>query len=304
MPAVPRRVAAVVLLTSVLVVASVAQGAARRNLVYDLPQDTLERFDFSVSSLVETALVRLPAEADRYDLEPLRARLASVQTTLSGTLERFVGRAFRDDSLGVIARLVDLDGTLARGGEPVGLDVTGLEGKSVSLRLHDSGELLDSVGWDHLSGAMRGHDVVAEVLLQQVLRLPATAPRGSGAVGATFKLRFSVDSSLQRTWDHVLSWTLADPGDCRGCLALAYEGPLMEKVRDKHPARPMVMDGQGRVEGVVLLDRGGRSRPLLRHEWTTTWTRKVRSERDNGSMRGEVEQTVTTHGRIQRKDEP
>jgi len=264
----------------------------------------IERFDFSVTSTVQTDLSRLPAEAERYDVGSLTARIASVTTTVDGTLERYVGRAFRDGSFGVVARVIDLSGTIARDGGPEALDTTLLDGKSVSLRIHDSGEVLDSVGWAHLSGAGRGGDLVTDLLLQQVLRLPANPPRGDDAVGATFKLRFSVDGSLERGWDHVLGWTRADAGGCSGCLALAYSGELMEKTRDKHPARPMTLDGNGRVEGTIVLGKGGKARPLVSHTWTTTWTRTIRSERDNGTLRGELQQTVTTTGSLQSREEP
>ncbi len=302
----PRAAAAAALLlaAAVLAAATVADAAGRRSLRYHLPQDTLESFRFEVAQRVTTELTRLPPEADAYDVASLTERLDDVSTAVSGRLERYVGRVFRDSSLGLISRLVDVEGTIARGADaPAPVDLGVLEGKSVSLRVLGSGEILDSFGWAWFSGAARGADLVVEPLLLQVFRLPAHAPK-SDPLGSTFRVRWNVDPSLERVVDHVVAFSPADaPDSCRRCVAMTYTADLREASRDQHPARPMALDGTGTLSGTLVVGApvaGGR--PLVSHTWEATWDRTVRSEREGGALRGEIELHVELSGGLWRDD--
>ena len=180
--------------------------------------------------------------------------------------------------------------------------LTQLSGKSISMRVHRSGELLDSFGWSHLSGAGRGGDLVTEVLLQPVLRLPHQVPKPGRPVGSTFRLRYSVDGMLERDQTWVLSYERADgAAPCRGCLVLVYEGSITEASTDKHPARPMVLSGTGTIEGSIVLGPGRGRRALVRHDWSVAWTRKLRTERENGTLRGELLQTALIEGWVEQE---
>ena len=282
-----------------------ADAAGRRSVEYLLPQDTLERFQFEATHHLTTELVRLPPEADAYDVAGLQADIADVTTTISGGMERFVGRVFRDRSLGVVSRLVDLDATVDRGAGPGPLDLSDLDGKSVSLRVHGSGELLDSFGWSHLLGAGRPGDLVVEALLMQVFRLPPHVAKGKDKQATTYRLRFSPDPSVERNWDHVVAFTAADPpADCKRCVAMDYAGSLQEASRDKHPARPMALKAMGSIEGKMVLGpvvSAGR-RPLISNSWTIRWDRTITSERAGGATRGEIKQTATITGRFFQED--
>lgn len=282
-----------------LLSAAGAGAASRRDLWYRIPQDSVERFSFEATRTVATVFSTMPEEAASFDLAPLQERLARVETTIEGSIERMVARVFRDGSLGLVTRLVDLRGSIGRGGAPSPLDLVGLQGKSVAFRILPSGELLDSFGWGHLAGAGRGGDHVTDVLLQPILRLPASIPGPGQAMPATFQVRIPVEEVLERRQQWSIVWTAAQPEpSCRGCVALDYEGGVVEDSADRHPARPMDLHGVGKVSGRVVLGRGSGQRSLVAHAWAITWERTVRSTRDDGSVRGEIGQQVVASGRV------
>lgn len=291
-----RLAAASLALILALAAATVATAAVRRNLYYNLPEDRLEAFAFELRQVVHTEFTRLPPEAKAYDTDDLMERIGRSDTRATGRIERVVARAFRDGSLGLVTRIAALDGTTDRGEGARPLEVTGLVGKSLSQRLLRSGQLVDSFGWEHLSGAGGGGDLVADVLLQSILRLPNTLPRGRPVL-ATWELRVPVDPFLERIQSWTLTWTEAPPPeDCPRCTAVAYTGSIGERSRDSHPARPMSLEGSASVEGVVVLGRPGRR--LLQHRWTIRWDRRVRSHRSNETLRGELTQTVELSGAL------
>ena len=281
-----------------LLVVPAASQAARRNLRYKLTQDTLEAFTFEVKHTVGTTFDRLPPEADSYDTAPLAQSLETVTTTVEGSLERVVGRVFRDSSLGLVTRVLNLKGTVDRGGGAQAASLEGLEGKSVSMRVLESGELLASSGWSHIAGAGRGGELVVPVLLQSVLRLPFQVPEGGGTMPLSFRLRVPFDAllNLDQSWD--LAFSAADaPEECgRRCIALTYEGKATEVAEDQHPARPMKRDSQAIVSGTIVLDnKVGR---LFSHEFTLRWTHVVTSHRENETVRGALTQEQLVTGSI------
>ena len=96
-------------LLAVAIIAPSPSHAARRNLKYRLPADAIESLQFEVQHTVSTRFDTLPPEAEPYDVDALQASLAEVKTVLSGRIERVVGRVFRDSSLGLVSRVIDLD---------------------------------------------------------------------------------------------------------------------------------------------------------------------------------------------------
>ncbi len=294
----PRSGTAAVALALLLLgaLAGAAEAGPRRNLTYNLPEDRLESFALEVRQVVETSFTRLPPESKDYDVDDLMSRIGRSESKATGRLERVVARAFRDGSYGLVTRVAALEGTTDRGEGPRPLELNALVGKSLSLRVLSSGQVVDSFGWGHLAGASGGGDLVADALLQSVLRLPNTLPRGR-PVMATWDLRVPVDAFLQRVQSWVLTWTEAPaPADCKRCTALSYTGTLKEVSRDVHPARPMSLEGEGTVEGTLILGAG--SRRLQQHDWTTRWTRSVRSHRANDTLRGELSQSVELTGSL------
>ncbi len=290
-----RTLAAFVVLALLLPVAPA--DAARRNLTYKLAQDKVETLGFEVEHVVTTSFARMPPEAEPYDVEGLEASLAEVKVQVAGSLERVVGRVFRDSSLGLVTRVVGLAGTVDRGEGAEAIPFDELEGKSVSMRVLDSGELLASSGWEHLAGAGRGGDLVEPVLLQSVLRLPFTVPEGEGVLPASFRLRVPVDPllNLDQTWD--MKYGAGEvPKGCRRCVAITYAGTVTEAAEDQHPARPMKRQSEAEVSGTILLS--GKNGQLLEHVFSLVWTRNVTSHRENDTVRGAIDQTQTITGRI------
>jgi hypothetical protein len=227
-------------------------------------------------------------------------RLASVESRLEGTLERFVAKSYRDGTLGVVSRLVGLSGTIGRDGESKPSSFSQLEGKSMAVRLHASGELLHSNGWPYFMGGGRGGELAQDVLLQSVLRLPRHLPKSAGE-GNSFIVRVPVDSALERSETWMLRYLPAvPPEDCgKHCYAITYSGELREKSRDKHPARPMTRTGDGTVSGTLVLQGKGRMKRLLSHEWTLQWNREIKSHREDGRVRGRLLQQVTSSGSLE-----
>lgn len=217
-------------------------------------------------------------------------------------MDRSLARVFRDSSLGLIARVVDLEGTVQRGSEGSleSLELSGLEGKSVALRLHASGELLDSHGWSHVGGAQRPGSVLGDLFLQSMLRLPPHPPKPNRPLGVTFRTRVPVDASLQRARTWTLTYSRSEPPrDCgKGCIAMDYVGEVLERSIDTHPARPMDLRGKAAVSGTIVLT-GKRGR-LVSHTWTSEWRNTIQSKSAEGVVRSEVLQELREVGSIRR----
>jgi|GEM_PF-1555743 len=283
---------------SALLVQVNSAQAGRRSLRYRLPADAIETLSFDVAHTVQTSFDQLPPEAEPYDTDTLQASLATVTTEVSGTIERVVGRVFRDRSLGLVSRVIDVAGSVDRGQGAEPLDASGIEGKSVSMRVLESGELLASAGWQHLAGGGRGGDAVFTVLLQSILRLPFEVPSNGGTLPTSFKQRVPVDPllNLDQTWDLLYSAAEVPDGCGRRCVAVSYEGTITEAAVDGHPARPMKRDGAAQVSGTILLD--SKSGYVRDHTFKLAWTFTTTSLRENGTPRAVITQLQTTKGRV------
>ena len=274
--------------------------AARRTLRYEFDENRITNYRFSTQRSVETEVSKLPSEAAQFDHEAVLQKIASVESKLEGRLERFVAKSYRDGTLGVVSRLVDLSGSIGRAGEVIPTRFEQVEGKSMAVRLHKSGEILHSNGWPYFMGGGRGGELAQDVLLQAVLRLPRHVP-GKEGIGTSFTLRVPIDPALERSELWMIRYLPAEaPEDCgRHCYAISYSGELKETSRDKHPARPMTRKGTGQIAGLLLVEGRGRAKRLLTHEWTVQWDREIASHREDGSVRGQLLQKVTSSGSLE-----
>jgi len=280
---------------------SSSAGAARRSLHYNFPTGGTSHFEFEVTRTVVTDVARLPSEAEELGSGEVLKRISAVDSRIEGRLERFVATTYRDGTLGLVSRLVDLAGTVDRGGNGMPLSFVGLDGKSLSLRLRASGEVLDSAGWSHFVGSARGGELAQEVFLQSVLRLPKQLPVSEGS-STSFTFRLPVDDGLERrlTWTVTYSAAPEAEGCGRECVAMSYQGVLREDSEDSDPARPMSRSAVGAVEGTVQLVGAGGRKQLQSHHWKLSWDRDIASFREDREVRGQLQQRVESAGRITR----
>jgi len=246
-----------------LAVAVVLPRSALAGLQYQFQEDHLESFQFELSRSVRT-------ERAGVDL------LQPFSTRIQGTVQRYVARVFRDGSLGLVVRTMGLDGSIQRVGMSESkLDLSAVEGRSLSLRLDRGGAQLDSTGWLHLRRAGAG-DLVDDVLLGSAPRLPARIPAQGEAVASSYRMQLPIDEGLscQQTW--ILSYSPVEEklDECHGsCRALAYEGTVRENCMDR--ANALERSGSAKVTGQLEIHvRGARSR-VRAHRWSVDWERQL-----------------------------
>jgi hypothetical protein len=268
--------------------------AARRDIALRVARDAFERFRFETEHTVTTALGPAATDQTELDLSTLDAPLAPYTVRVRGQLERLLAREFRDRSWGIVARVVAPAGELVRGSSTP-LDLTALAGRSVSLRVQDSGELLESAGWDGAIGAGREGAFVDDVFLAQLPHLPPKV-LPDGPVPVSYRLRLPLDKTLNRDqrWDLQFRPGAARP-DCKGCVVLDYEGAVTEVSEDKHPARASRLEAKAAVSGTIVLsdERGF----LIEHTYRADWTRTV--ARPSGQVL--MTQTETIAGALRRE---
>jgi hypothetical protein len=280
---------------------SVSADAARRDLSYAFEKGRVTTFSLASTRSVVTEVVLVPEEANQLEVDRVLGRIAAVESQLEGRLERFVAKTYRDGTLGLVTRLVDLTGTVTRGGVSTPDSFAGLDGKSLALRLRGSGELLDSQGWSQFMGGGRGGELAQDVLLQSVLRLPRHLPSSEG-IATSFTIRLPLDAGLETRVAWTVRYFPAEatepcPGDC---VAITYQGELREEAHDKAEGRTMSRVATGTVEGTVVLTGKGARRALSSHRWKLVWDRDIASYRADGDRRGRLRQQVTSTGQLER----
>ena len=177
-----------------LCVPLVACGWSLRSLRWNLPDDTVLRYSFESIHEVNTSLDQIPPVLSPDELSDLEAKLAGETFEIRGELERFKVQYFDDGTAGVVVKVVS-----ASGGEQTpqglqGLDVEGLLGKSVALRTFPSGEVFETLGFEHLTGFGRFGSLFAEIFTQLNVRLPVELPEA----GSTINVRSSVPLRVDR----------------------------------------------------------------------------------------------------------
>jgi hypothetical protein len=265
---------------------TVTSGAAPAGgLQYRLVADELDAFSFELRQVVTS-------EGSSGALIP------EFTTRLSGELQRYVARIFRDGSLGMVARVISLEAASERGGQSRSVDVTDLDGRSVSLRLNGRGELLDSVGWQQLRRA-GSQDLLDDVFLRSVARLPPRLPPPARPETMTWRFALTVQEGLscEQTW--ILTYTRASgpqPDSCpRSCVLLDYEGTVRETCVDERGG--MRRSGDGEVSGQLALAGAGRRRVLRSHQWRSSWQRRIEA-----STAESLQQRTITLGRLTAKE--
>lgn len=254
-------------------------------LQYQFQEDHLESFHFELRRSVHT-------ERAGVDL------LQPFTTRVEGTVQRYIARVFRDGSLGLIVRTMGLDGSIERAGSSESkLDLSAVEGRSVSLRLDRGGAQLDSYGWLQLRRTGAG-DLVDEVLLGVAPRLPSRIPAEGQHLAGTYQIALPIENGLncQQTW--VLSYVRLQkqPSACNGsCRAVGYEGTVSEKCMDR--ASALERSGVAKVKGQLEINvHGARSR-LRAHRWNVEWERKLSSAQADQPI-GEIIQRLHAEGSL------
>jgi len=267
-----------------LVVVVVLPAPSLAGLKYRFQEDQVEsfRFESSRSERTERSGVTL--------IQPFKTRV-------SGRTQRYLARIFRDGTLGVVVRTWELTGAIERAGaEATALDLTGVDGRSVSLRVDRSGALLDSYGWLHFRRSGSG-DLVDEVLLGAVPRLPPGIPDRDEVVASTYRLALPIEEGLScdQTWVLSYSRLSEQPPTCRGsCTTVAYEGTVRESCEDR--ARGLKRGAVAKVSGQLEIKEHAASRRLRAHRWSLDWERRLTSARD-GEI-GDVIQHLQSDGSL------
>ena len=270
-----------------LVVLLCQPSPAAAGLQYRLKPDHLESFHFELSRSVRTE------RAGHSLIQPFTTRVR-------GKVERYLARVFRDGTLGVVVRTVNLDGTIERApaSQPKPLDLGAVDGRSVSLRVDRSGALLASYGWLEVRRAGVG-DLVDEALLFAVPRLPPQIPAPGQSVAGTHRIEIPIAAGLscEQTW--VLTYTrpLEPLQDCRGsCRAVSYEGSVREKCEDR--ARGMARTSIAEVQGQLEITGSAQHRRLRAHRWGIDWERSLASSAVAGDAAQAATQFVQSAGSL------
>ena len=237
---------------------------------YRFQEDRVESFLFESSRTVRT--------------ERLGATLIQPFTTrVSGKAQRYLARIFRDGTLGLVVRTWELTGAIERAGaEATSLDLSGVDGRSVSLRVDRSGALLDSFGWLQLRRSGSG-DLVDDVLLAAVPRLPPRVPETTQPVASTYRLTLPIEEGLRcdQTWILSYSRPPEQSQECRGpCKPVAYEGTVQERCEDR--GRGLERSAVAKVSGQLQIKGDATSRRLQSHRWSLEWERRLTSVVDGG----------------------
>ncbi|MBJ93352.1 MAG: hypothetical protein CMP23_02640 [Rickettsiales bacterium] len=220
---------------------------------YSFVENQVESFRFQLERRVKTG-----GELD----------LAPFMTRLEGRVQRYLARVFRDGSFGFVTRVVELSGTESFNNEAAqALDLGGLDGRSISLRLARTGELLDSVAWSYLRTA-GGGDLVDGTLLASLPRLPERLPAAGEELPQSYRLSFDYGAGVRcdQLWVLVYRLGAGFSGSCGvGCMPLAYRAELSERCADRSGGDERTATGV--VEGELEFKRRRAGLELRAHRW-------------------------------------
>ncbi len=283
-------------------VALVACGWSMRTLRWSTPDDTVLAVGFETSHRVTTSIDRVPEGALGERADEIRDAIAESTIELRGTLDVFKAQYFDDTTHGTVIRITSAEGDCDGCGPTSSLDVEGLVGKSVAVRGFDSGEVFETLGYEHFSGFGRYGELFADLFPQLHVRLPPSlpAPGDAVAVRSTVPLRLDRFTIVAQTWNLTYR-TEGEPAPCiigRSCVDLVYSGTIEEEGTGRDPTHFTTTEGHGTVEGSILfaLDRGR----FQEHAYTVDLQRTITTYEapfEIGREQGEVRAVLTQRDR-------
>ena len=230
-----------------------------RTLRWNTPDDEAFRYSFETEHHLQTTVETLPPGAG--DIDAIAQKLADATFSLHGVIEKFKALYFNDGTAGVVVRFVSVDGSQS-GPEEAPIDVAGLVGKSVAMRIFDSGEIFETLGYEHFAGYGRYGELFAELFTQLFTRLPYELPEEGKSmfVRSTIPLAIDASTMVKQEWE-VNYHREGETVPCelgRNCVTLVYEGTITEKSANRDPRHFTLVEGTGQVSGSILfaLDRG------------------------------------------------
>jgi len=275
----------------------VACGWTLRSLQWNTPDDRILHYEFETSHELATTLQRVPEGFDTPGSEALRTKLADHPFALSGRLEKFKAGYFDDGTSGIVVRLESVAAGPAA--EEAGVDTYGLMGKSVALRVFDSGEVFETHGLEHLSGFGRFGELFADVFIQTIVRLPPELPEPGEEVRVVSSTPLEIDrfTHVERTTDVVFRRE-GEPDSCllgRSCVRLTYEGSVDERGTNRDPMHFTVIETRGSISGSLLfvLDKGD----FQEHRYVQDLVRRIVTyegpfdDGEEGVIRAEIAQS-------------
>ena len=287
----------------------VACGWSLRSLHWNTPDDRILHYEFETSHALSTEIQRYPAGIDLEGADSLRSKLGDETFALGGRLEKFKAGYFEDGTAGIIVRIESVSAGPDPADGSAGMDTFGLIGKSVALRVFDSGEVFETHGLEHLSGFGRFGELFADVFTQIVLRLPTELPEEGESLRVQTKVPLEIDryTGIERSLD-VEFRREGDPEPCvlgRTCVQLTYEGSVTERGINRDPMHFTKVEASGTLSGSLLfaLDKGD----FQEHRYVQDLVRTIVTyegpfdEGESGTVRAELSQSdrsVTTLRRI------
>lgn len=276
-------------------------GVAYRTLRWNTPDDVVQLYTFETVHDIETSLETLQAAVAPETLAAIEGKLREQRFVLSGTLEKRKAQYFLDSTSGYVITLVSIDPPPDDAGLTSPLDVDGLVGKSVALRAFDSGEIFETIGFEHFAGYGRFGDLFADVFSQLMMRLPPELPDIGATIAVHNKVPLKIDPlcKLEHTWEVEFQRT-GEPEPChigRACVELRYDGTLEEKGFNKDPRHVTEVVGSGTVRGTMLMALDTRDSQEHRYEVQISRTIRTyegpfdRSEGEEGTVRAVLQQT-------------
>jgi len=250
------------LLPLILCLQCVACGWTLRSLRWNTPDDRILHYEFETSHTLSTEVQQFPAGVDTTAAEPLLAKLADETFALGGRMEKFKAGYFDDGTSGLVLRLESVTCGPDGPDGASGVDTFGLIGKSVAMRVFDSGEVFETHGLEHLSGYGRFGELFADVFTQMIVRLPIEVPEPGAEVRVETRVPLKIDrfTRVERALDIVYRRE-GEPEPClvgRACVQLTYEGRVAEQGINRDPMHFTEVEASGTISGSLLfaLDKG------------------------------------------------
>jgi hypothetical protein len=288
-------------LVLLLCVPVVACGWSLRSLRWNLPDDTVLRYSFESVHELSTSLEQVPPVLEAEALDELTEALGAETFEIRGELERYKAQYFDDGTAGVVVRVVSASGGQRTPEGLKGLDAEGLLGKSVALRTFSSGEVFETLGFEHFTGFGRFGGLFADVFSQLNVRLPVALPDPGAEITVRSSVPYRVDkfTLVRQTMD--LAYTrVGEPAACllgNACVELQYRGTVSELGGNRDPSRFTEIEGEGEITGRMLFaaDKGD----FQDHSYEVQMTRTIRTfegpydpdEGEEGVVRAVIHQT-------------